>query len=343
MVNRRPRPNAGLIVVALACAALAVLLVWPSTARSAGPGDPVADRATDGSAGTSDAELQRLRELHYQESEQVRLVLLPAVVTTRRGRPVTGLEADDFRLFEDYVPQEIRYFGTELNQPVSIAFLLDISGSMRQVGKLDEAKQAIRVFVDALAKTDRFGLVCFADDQVAWITEFTTERERFLRRLEVQHAYGQTALFDALAAAPRLVDEQVKGRKAIVLITDGIDNASQLSVFDAVQLARSVNVPIYTIGFTSFAAKLLPKGSRNDSHRVLQRFSEETGGLLFTVNDPDDLKEAVLEIQNELRFQYLIGYRPTRELWDGTFRRVRLEAVRGGLVVRTRTGYYANP
>jgi Ca-activated chloride channel family protein len=139
------------------------------------------------------------------------------------------------------------------------------------------------------------------------------------------------------------VDEQIKGRKAIVLITDGIDNASQLSIFDAVNLARSVSVPIYTIGFTSFVENLLPKGSRQGSHRVLQRFSEETGGLLHTVNDPDDLKEAVLDIQQELRFQYLIGYRPTRELWDGSFRRVKLETTRGGFVVRTRTGYYANP
>jgi Ca-activated chloride channel family protein len=310
------------------------LALWPAAAGSTEiPARP----------GVTDAELQRLRDLHYRQEEQVRLVLLPAVVTTRRGRPVQGLDAGDFRLYEDHVPQEIRYFGTEQDQPVSIAFLLDISGSMRQVGKLDEAKEAIRVFIDSLRPGDRYGLVCFADDQVAWITDFTAERERFLRRLEVQEAYGQTALFDAIAEAPRLVDEQIKGRKAIVLITDGIDNASQLSVFEAIQLARSVNVPIYTIGFSSLAAALRPKGSRQGSHLVLQRFSEETGGQLYAVNDPDDLKEAVLDIQQELRFQYLIGYRPTRKRWDGTFRHIKLEAVRGGLVVRTRTGYYADP
>jgi len=88
---------------------------------------------------------------------------------------------------------------------------------------------------------------------------------------------------------------------------------------------------------------VLPKGSREESHLLLQRFSEETGGLPFTVNDPDDLKEAVLEIQDELRFQYLVGYSPSRSLWDGTFRRVKLDTVRDGLIVRTRTGYYANP
>jgi Ca-activated chloride channel family protein len=291
----------------------------------------------------TDAEIQRLRELHFQEQEQVRLVLLPAVVTTRRGRPVQGLEQEDFRVLEDYVPQEIRHFGTERNQPVSIAFLLDVSGSMRAADKLEEAKEAIRVFIDDLAADDQFGLVCFADDQVAWVTDFTRERERFLLRLQVQEPYGQTALLDALAAAPRLVDSQIQGRKAIVLFTDGTDNASELSLFEAIRLARSVNVPIYTVALSSLADKIRLKGSLPPSQRVLEEFSEETGGLLLTVYDPDDLKEAVLTIQNELRFQYVIGYRPTRTRWDGTFRRIKLEAVRNGLVVRTRSGYYANP
>jgi Ca-activated chloride channel family protein len=214
---------------------------------------------------------------------------------------------------------------------------------MRMVGKLDEAKEAIRVMVGSLDSGDRFGLIGFADDQVTWITDFTTDRERFLLRLEVQEAYGQTALFDAIAASPRLVDESIKGRKAIVLITDGIDNASELSVFDAIRLARSVNVPIYTIGFSSLVKKLLPKGSREGTHRLLQRFSAETGGVMFTVHDPDELKEAILSVQQDLRFQYLIGYSPTRQRWDGDFRRIKLETVRDGLLVRTRTGYYANP
>lgn len=342
MRDRQPQRNP----LAAAATAAALILSVPFVAGPAGQAGslPGAQQsATPSNATPSDAEIERLRELHYQETEQVRVVLLPAVVTDRRGRPVRGLTADDFLLLEDFVPQEIRYFGTERDQPVSIAFLLDISGSMRQVGKLDEAKQAIRVFVESLNGGDQFGLVCFADDQVAWITEFTSQRERFLRRLEVQEAYGQTALFDALAAAPRLVADEVKGRKAIVLITDGIENASRLGLFEAIRLARSVNVPIYTIGFSSFVDNVLPKGSREESQRVLQRFSEETGGLLFTVNDPDDLKEAVLEIQNELRFQYLIGYSPTRKYWDGAFRRIKLDTVRDGLVVRTRSGYYALP
>ena len=289
------------------------------------------------------ADLERILQLHQVERKKVRLVLLPAVVLSKKGRPVRGLKAENFQLYEDHVPHEIRYFGTEDQEPVSIAFLLDLSGSMRQVGKLDEAKEAIRVFVDALRPGDRFGLIGFADDQVTWITDLTADRDRFLRRLGVQEAYGQTALYDALAATPKLVDKEIKGRKAIVLITDGHDNASRLNNFKSMQLARSVQVPIYTIAFSTMADRLLPKGDVSPGMSILRYFSRETGGRLFSVADPDDLKDAVLGIQEELRFQYVIGYHSMRESWDGAFRRIKVELDRKGLEIRTRRGYYAIP
>lgn len=294
-------------------------------------------------SGPSSVDIDRLRQLHHTEQEEVRLVQVPAVVTNRRGRIVQGLNKADFLLYEDYVPQEIQFLWTETDRPVSIAFLLDVSGSMRQVGKLDEAKEAIRVFARELQSEDRIGLVCFADEQVAWVTDFTSDRENFVRRLDVQQGFGQTALYDALAEAPRLVDEQVTGSKAIVLFTDGVDTSSKISTFEALGLARSVNVPIYAVGFTTFAARLLPKGATPPEHRTVELFAEETGGRMFLVHDPDDLKEAVLEIQRELRFRYVIGYRPARSLWDGSFRRIKLETVKNRLNVRARTGYYATP
>jgi len=333
-VNRgRKWPSWGLAACSIAYGALAIV-----SGAVAGPadGDPETDRP-------GQTDIERLRELHHTEQEQVRLVQVPAVVTNRRGKMVHGLEKSDFLLYEDYVPQTIKYINTETDQPVAIAFLLDVSGSMRQAGKLEEAKEAIGVFVNELQEGDLIGLVCFADDQVAWVTDFTSDRNRFLRRLGVQEGYGQTALFDALAATPQLVDEKVKGSKAIVLFTDGVDTASTMSTFDSLQLARSVNVPIYAVGFASFASRVIARGGTPQAHRTVELFADETGGRLFPVYDPDDLKEVVLEIQSELRFRYLISYRPTRRLWDGTFRRIKLETVNGGLSVRARTGYYANP
>jgi Ca-activated chloride channel family protein len=287
--------------------------------------------------------LEQRIALHRQERATVRLVQVPVAVTTRRGRPVTGLEREDFALYEDSRPQEIRYFAAEDAGPISIAFLLDLSGSMAQQNKLGEAQEAIRYFLSALAPEDRFALVGFADQQVAMITEFTSDRARFLERLAVQRAWGPTALYDALAETPQLVDDQVEGRRAIVLFTDGVDNASSLDSFTARLMARRVSVPIYSIGFTSLSRRTLGPGHRDSILRMLELFSLETGGVLFSVFDPDDLKDAVLQIEDELRSRYVIGYYPSETEWDGSFHRIRVELVERDLRVRTRTGYYAEP
>ena len=298
--------------------------------------------ATNKTKEVDDAAIERLRQLHYTESEQVRLVLLPTSVTDRKGRVVRGLERRDFRVYEDQQPQEIRFFSSEARDPISIAFMLDVSGSMRQVDKLLHAKEAIRYFVEELRPEDRFALICFADDQVAWVTDFTNDRGRFLKRLEVQYAYGQTALNDAVAAAPGLVDEKIRGRKAIVLITDGVDNFSRMTPDAALDLARQVSVPIYTVGFLSVAPRMLPKGTTEANLESMTRIAEGTGGKVFPVSDPVELKEAITYIEDELRFQYVIGYYPSRKEVDGEFRAIKLEASRKRWNVRTRSGYYAS-
>ena len=214
---------------------------------------------------------------------------------------------------------------------------------MRQLDKLEHAKEAIRYFVDNLRQGDQFALIAFADDQVDWITEFTGDRQRFLRRLDVQQGFGQTALNDAIAATPRLVDDSISGRKAIVLVTDGIDNASAMSMNRAVALARQVNVPIFTLGFLSVSAEALPRGAVETNFEVLDRVADETGGRLFAVHGPVELKEAIAFLDAELRFQYMLGYYPARIPEQGEFRQIRLEVDHRRLSARTRSGYYATP
>ncbi len=277
-----------------------------------------------------------------REHQRVRLVLLPTTVITKKGRPVQGLEVGDFELTENGIKQEIEVFGTETDLPVAVAFLLDLSGSMGLQDKLDRSKAAIREFVESLGPNDRFGLICFAESQVVWITEFTSDREEFLARLDVQEALGPTALYDALAESPRLVDEQIRGRKAIVLFTDGLDNHSQLSTFTAMTLARQVKVPIYILNFIPVHEKLLPRRGR-DSLRVLERFSRETGGAIYALHRPKDMEAAVSGVRKELKFQYVLGYYPSHDAWDGSFRSIRLRTTRDDRTVRTRRGYYADP
>jgi VWFA-related protein len=281
-------------------------------------------------------------ETTLSEVTRVRLVLLPTTVTTRRGKPVRGLQPEDFRLYEDGAARGIDLFATEENAPIALAFLLDVSGSMRLGDRLGEAKRAIRTFVEALDDEDRLGLICFADGRVDWVAGFELDRAAFFERLEAQQPAGKTALYDALAASPHLVDEQTKGRKAIILVTDGVDNASTIPRLEATWLARRVAVPIYTLGFIPIRERLLPYRAR-EALRVLERFSTETGGSLFPVHGASELDRAAARIQSELRFQYVIGFYPPEGAWDGSFRVLRLATERARLQVRTRRGYYARP
>jgi len=327
------------VVLTLVCAGtLAANAVTVAGGPAAITEGPATERKLDS------ATVERLLRIQDEQEVAVRLVLLPASVEDRRGRIVTGLKAGDFKLTDESVPQQIKYFSVESDEPVAIAFVLDVSGSMRQSGKIESAKEAIRFFVDQLRPQDRYALICFADDQVSWVTEFTSDHQRFVERLMVQEGYGQTALNDAVAAIPKLVDESTNGRKAIVLITDGVDNASKLTLEQAVVTARKVEVPIFTVGFST-----LPWEDRKRvrdlgfNMAVLQLFADETGGALFVVQDPDEMKEAVSRISTDLRYQYLIGYTPGLARWDGAFRSIQLQARNGRYVVRTRKGYYANP
>jgi Ca-activated chloride channel family protein len=316
----------------------------PGTIETSPPKPPAGGAPSPSGKKLDDATIERILKIQDEEQVAVHVVLVPASVEDKKGRIVTGLTAKDFTLRDESVLQQIKYFSVESNEPVSIAFLLDVSGSMRQSGKLDAAKEAVRHFVDELRPQDRFALICFADEQVAWVTPFTSDRQRFLERLMVQEGYGQTALNDAVAATPKLVDEATSGRKAIVLITDGVDNASRLTVHEAIQTARKVEVPIFTIGFTTIpwdSEKKLKDLGFNMG--VLRMFADETGGDVFVVRGPDEMKESVVRISTQLRHQYLIGYSPGLERWDGRFRNIQLLARNGRYVVRTRKGYYANP
>lgn len=321
--HTRPAPRAGLIVVVALTA-----LAWAPGADPASPARPLPRESPQPS--------------QLSETETVRLVLLSATVTDRRGRPIEGLTEEEFRVYEGGAERPIELFATEGGIPISVAVLLDLSGSMRLGGKLAEAKRLIRTFVAALGAEDRFGLIGFADEQVSWITEFTSDRAEFLQRLDVQQGLGRTALWDALAASPELVDREIRGRRAIVLLTDGVDNASELSELQAVWIARRVDVPIYTLSFLPMPEEDAPERIR-DTLRTLQRFSEASGGALYPVRTRDELEAAVAQIQQKLRFQYVIGFYPAPGVWDGSFRPVTLEVERGNYRVRTRQGYYAEP
>ena len=139
---------------------------------------------------------------------------------------------------------------------------------------------------------------------------------------------------------------KLPGRKAIVLITDGIDNASKLSLFEAMAAARKVDVPIYAIGFASSTAATeasTPSPEAGTNAEILKLIASETGGNFFWIDDPDDLKEAIHSVEEDLRSEYVLGYTPPRTACDGSFRKIDLKLSKDRYRIRTRKGYVSGP
>ena len=326
---------------------LCILLAgFTPAAGDQGPLDEEGHLANTGASRKSkeDREIEELLKGRFVEKASVDLVMVPAVVADRKGRPVLNLGPEDFVLYEEGARQRIEYFARDLSQPVSIAFVLDVSGSMRMSGKIGTAKQAVRYFLNSLRPFDEAALIAFADRQVAVLTDFTRDRTETLKYLSAVKAYGQTALNDAIAGVPGMVNRQRQGRKAIVLLTDGVDNYSMLSLGKAMAAARSVDVPFYCIGFADESRELTEnKKLQTDAENVLRQVSDETGGAFFLIHDSNDMKEAVGQIQEDLRNQYVLGYTPPSSSRNGKFRRIALVANNGRYNVRTRKGYVLAP
>jgi VWFA-related protein len=287
---------------------------------------------------------EELLKGRYVERVEVSMVLLQATVLDRRGEIVVGLEPGDFKLLEDGVPQKISAFGTSDDQPLKVAFLLDVSGSMALRGKLDRARSAIHRFVDGLTSYDELALLIFADGEVVVKKGFSRNRWDFFRGLDPLEAYGRTALRDALAAAPEIIDGASPGRKALILITDGVDNASEMTVVEAIQAARRVPVPIFSIGLTDLPGEMREERRPDSAGRsfleVLAAFGEETGGALTPVFTEDEMQDAVSLVERRMRGQYLIGYSSLSGRSSGEFRRISLTTRKRGRQVITREGYY---
>lgn len=283
----------------------------------------------------------------YVEHVEVSLVLVHATVLDRRGETVPDLGPGDFFLTEEGVPQEIAVFGSARNQPVKVAFLLDVSGSMAVRGKFQAAQGAIHRFVEALQPGDQVALMSFADGGVQVEQPFTEDHAGFFRRLDRLHAYGQTALKDALAYASGILADARSVRAALVMVTDGVDNASTMTTFESIQAARRVQVPIYAIGLTDLPGKMRVEQRPEEGGRsfleILKEFGERTGGGLFPVFNEEEVDDAVERVRDRLRGQYLLGYKPQGVEAMGFYRRIEVSTGNGRHRVMAREGYYLRP
>lgn len=281
--------------------------------------------------------------------------LLSVTVTDPSGRYVPGLRAEDFVVYEEDMPQPITYFNTGQNEPVSLGLLVDMSESM--LSKLGRARQALIGFVKAIKPYDEVFLEAF-NQQPQMLQDFTDSRQLLAQATALLQPMGRTALYDAILDGLRRVKQGRHQKRALVVISDGMDTASRASLTQTLTAIRNSGILVYTIGIGN-----LDRGSRGMGLgprmglvmggggraaeeavdvRLLQALSDETGAKHFLLNTADVLGSgAVLDsatqtIAQELRQQYSVGYHSP--LKGDLYRNVRVETRREKLVVRTQKG-----
>jgi Ca-activated chloride channel family protein len=267
---------------------------------------------------------------------EVPRVPLLFTVTDRRGRFVTDLDESHFRIFDDGKPQKILTFSRESDLPLRIGILIDTSNSIRD--RLRFQQEAAIEFIRSVLKkeSDRAFLVSY-DIEAELVVDFTNDVKRLAEGVRSLRAGGGTALYDAIyfACRDKLASSSVEQvRRALVVLGDGDDNQSRFSREQALEMAHRAEVVIFTISTN-------PSGVRLDGDRVLQRFSEQTGGLSYQPFQAADLARSFANIADELRHQYFLLYAPHPFLPDGRFREIEVRTAVKDLRVRTRRGYYA--
>ena len=280
--------------------------------------------------------------LKVRPGERIRLnvdmVLVPVTVTDPMNRLVTGLEQDDFQIFENGGRQKIATFASE-DAPVSIGIIFDLSGSMSS--KLIRARESILQFIKTANPQDEFFVIGF-NDRPELIEDFTNSVEDIQARLATVRSGHRTALLDAIYYGLNKMKDARHERKALLVVSDGGDNRSRYTEGELRAQVREADVEIYSIGiFDPYAAT----PEERTGPQLLDDVSEETGGRLLRVDDIADMGDIAEKISTELRNQYVIGFKPKDLTRDGKWRKVKVKvnppAGLPPLTVHARTGYYA--
>jgi VWFA-related protein len=317
-------------------------------------------------------------------STDVKVVNVLATVRDKQGKIVTDLAKDDFDLSEEGRPQIIRYFSRETDLPLTLGLLVDTSLSQREV--LGEERDASRRFVEKVLRPDRDQtfLIHFDHDTelLQDLTNSKDKLERALDQLELPQdgrpqmrrsggggypgggggggRQAGTTLYDAiLLASDELMKKQV-GRKAFILLTDGVDNGSKVRLFEAIESAQRADTLVYSIYFTGQESQpqqpfsigmgggrrrgggYPPRqtGERTDGKKILQQISRETGGGYFEVSKKLPIDQIYDRIEEELRNQYSLGYTSDKPDAGTAFRHIAVNVKNKGMIVQTRQGYY---
>lgn len=268
----------------------------------------------------------------------VNLVLVPFTVTDPMNRLVTGLERENFVVYDNNYQQTIKSFATE-DAPLSIGIVLDLSGSMQS--KFVRARKALSEFLRTCNPQDEFFVVGF-NDRPAVLVDFTSDVEDVEARMVMLRPENRTALIDAIYLGVNKLKQAKYQRKALLVISDGGDNRSRYTESELNRVVRESEVQIYSMGiFDPYA----PTEEEVNGPMLLKELSESTGGRLFKVLDLQDLGDIAERISEELRNEYVVGYTPTEKKRDGQWRKLKVRLLPPPglplLTVHSREGYYA--
>jgi Ca-activated chloride channel family protein len=281
------------------------------------------------------------RALHAQETpvfrSDTRLVVLHASVVNKQGHLVTNLPQKAFKVYENDVLQQLRVFRRE-DIPVSMGLVIDNSGSMKD--KRQKVEAAALQFVKASNPQDQVFIVNF-NDEAFLDAPFTSDIKKLEEGVARIDSRGGTAMRDAISMSIDYMREEAKkDKKVLMVVTDGNDNTSTISIERLIQKAQQSEVLIYAIGLLNEEEKREAKRAK----RAIDALTTASGGLPYYPQELAEVENISLRVAHEIRNQYILAYTPTNEALDGTFRRIRVTVdAPGRPVVRTRTGYYATP
>lgn len=329
---RKAAPKASLMRIPVFVFMFALLLPWPVLAQETNP-----------PAGKQD------QTPAFRKS--VNLVNLFFTVKDKHGALVPNLTQDHFDLLEEGKPQTIKYFSAESNQPLTLGIMIDSSGSMQQM--LPEEQIVAGNFLHQVVTDKDLAFVISFDISVDLLQDLTSD-VRLLRAglkkakintgtasggvpglgqgpFPISHPKG-TLLYDAVYLGAHDILSQQVGRKAMIILTDGVDQGSRLKLRDSIEAAQKADVICYVL--------LISDPQYGSDMFGMSQLAEQTGGRAIAVRNPDKLSTAFAEIANELRSQYSIGYTSTTEKHDGSFRRLEVKS-KEGYKIQARKGYYA--
>ncbi len=277
-----------------------------------------------------------------------------AVVREKNGRLIPDLTKDDFTLEEDQQPQVIKYFSRSTDTPLTMGIMVDTSPSQTHV--LEVEKREAEAFLELVMRPKDLTFVLHFDVDVELLQDFTADLHLLNKAIDGSEingggmrtpgtfpsgdSGGATHLYDAVYLASHEVLQNEVGRKVLILLTDGEDQGSKISLERALEAAQRSDVIIYSIDIND-AAFYRNSGFFYGGESVLQKLSTETGGRVIQVKNEQETSAAFQHIANELRTQYLLGYTPTNTKLDGTFRKITVKVNGRNAKVSARRGYYA--